>query len=97
MIKILVILAPEVDFTLGQGIHAFLGKVKDYFNQQREWKGGVSITVIRALYTENAPSVQLKIEHMMDSQVFEDIWKIYKDFPGFKFSIPRLTLEVGRM
>lgn len=96
MVNIFVILGPKVDFTLGQGVHAFLGHIKGYFIESYGPNTAVSTTVDRAIYTENAAEVQIEIGGECSDCLVDKIKESANNFPGFAFSIPKLTIKVSR-
>jgi hypothetical protein len=95
MIKIFIILKPGVEFLVGSGIQAFLGLVKKYLESPPR-KVKVSLTIIRAEYTENAPDIQMDISgHGVDESVRLTIEDMFKHFPGFEHTSPPFTIKVN--
>jgi len=95
VIKIFVILKPNIELIVGSGIHAFLGLVKKYLESPPR-RVKVAMTVIRAEYTEGAPDIQMDISgHGVDESVRLTIKDMFRHFPGLESAIPRLTLDVS--
>ena len=95
VIKIFVILKPNIELIVGSGIHAFLGLVKKYLESPPR-RVKVAMTVIRAEYTEGAPDIQMDISgHGVDESVRLTIQDMFKSFPGFEHTSPPFTIKVN--